>query len=45
MEGLLDLFEWEIETVEFMHYRTPWEKEMLEWHPEIIPEECEMNKQ
>jgi len=38
--GLLELLGWEIETMELMYDKTPWEKELLEEHLEVIEEEC-----
>jgi len=37
---LLELLGWEIETMELMYDKTPWEKELLEEHLEVIEEEC-----
>ena len=38
--GLLELLGWEIETMELMYDKTPWERELLEEHLEVIEEEC-----
>ena len=37
---MLELLGWEIETMELMYDKTPWEKELLEEHLEVIEEEC-----
>ncbi|RLC74575.1 MAG: hypothetical protein DRI61_16375, partial [Chloroflexi bacterium] len=37
---LLKLLGWRIETIELMYDKTPWEKELLEEHLEVIENEC-----
>ena len=41
---LLTLFGWEIDTVELMYERTPWDRELLEEHLEEIEEGCKKIK-
>ena len=38
---ILKFLGWRIETVELMYDRTPWEKELLKEHLEVIENECE----
>jgi ubiquinone/menaquinone biosynthesis C-methylase UbiE len=38
--GLLELLEWKVETIELLYDKTPWEKELLKEHLEVIEEEC-----
>lgn len=39
--NLLKLLGWNIEEVEWMYKKTPWEKKLLKEHFEVIKEECE----